>query len=94
MVLATGETTTVRAFCEMAFKHLGIDLEWEGKGEQEKGIVGSINQDKFENSTSKPLNSSPLSLGEKIIEVDPQYFRPTEVDILRGDPSKAQEKLG
>jgi GDPmannose 4,6-dehydratase len=62
MVLATGETTTVRAFCEMAFKHLGIDLEWEGKGEQEKGIVGSINQEKFENSTAQQLNNSTTKL--------------------------------
>jgi GDPmannose 4,6-dehydratase len=73
-VLATGETTSVRAFCEMAFKHAGIELEWDGEGVNEKGI--------------NKANGKP------VIEVDPQYFRPTEVDLLLGDPTKAQEKLG
>jgi len=72
-VLATGKTTSVRKFCDMAFKHAGIDLEWEGKGVNERGI---------NKATGKP-----------VIEVDPQYFRPTEVDLLLGDPTKAQEKL-
>ena len=72
-VLATGKTTSVRKFCDMAFKHAGIDLEWEGKGVNERG---------FNKATGKP-----------VIEVDPQYFRPTEVDLLLGDPTKAQEKL-
>lgn len=73
-VLATGDTTSVRDFCEMAFKHAGIDLEWEGEGVNEKGI------DK--------------ETGKVLVEVDPQYFRPTEVDILVGDSSKAQNELG
>lgn len=73
-VLATGETTSVRDFCQMAFKHAGIDLKWEGEGVNEKGI------DK--------------KTGESVIEVDPQYFRPTEVELLIGDPAKAKEKLG
>lgn len=73
-VLATGKTTSVRKFCEMAFKHAGIELEWEGEGVNERGI------DK--------------ETGKAVIEVDPQYFRPTEVDLLLGDPTKAQEKLG
>jgi len=73
-VLATGETTSVRDFCNMAFKHLGIEIEWEGEGINEKGINKSN--------------------GKVIIEVDPQYFRPTEVELLLGDPSKAKEKLG
>jgi GDPmannose 4,6-dehydratase len=73
-VLATGETTSVRDFCNMAFGHLGIELEWKGEGVDEKGI---------NKATGKP-----------IIEVDPQYFRPTEVELLLGDPTKAQEKLG
>ena len=73
-VLATGETTSVRDFCNMAFGHLGIELEWKGEGVDEKGI----------NKTT----------GKPIIEVDPQYFRPTEVELLLGDPAKAQEKLG
>lgn len=73
-VLATGETTTVREFTEMAFKEAGITIEWEGEGRQEIGI----------NTES----------GETIIEIDPQYFRPTEVDFLLGDAAKAKEKLG
>ena len=73
-VLATGETTSVRDFCNMAFGHLGIDLEWEGEGKNEKGVNKAT--------------------GKVIVEVDPQYFRPTEVELLLGDPAKAKEKLG
>jgi len=73
-VLATGQTTSVRDFCQMTFKHAGIDLKWEGEGVNEKGI------DK--------------KTGTLLVEVDPQYFRPTEVELLIGDPSKAKEKLG
>lgn len=73
-VLATGVTTTIRDFCTMAFKEVGIELEWKGSGLNEKGI------DK--------------SSGKTLIEVDPRYFRPTEVDLLLGDASKAREKLG
>jgi GDPmannose 4,6-dehydratase len=73
-VLATGETTSVRDFCNMAFNHLGIELDWQGEGINEKGINKAT--------------------GKVIVEVDPQYFRPTEVDLLLGDPSKAKDKLG
>lgn len=73
-VVATGETHTVREFAELAFKHAGIDIIWEGKGLEEKGI------DK--------------RTGKVLVEVDPKYFRPAEVDLLIGDPSKAKEKLG
>lgn len=73
-VLATGETHSVRDFCERAFNHAGINIEWVGSGLDEKGI----NPD-----TGKP-----------IIEIDPRYFRPTEVDLLIGDADKARKKLG
>lgn len=73
-VIATGNTYTVRSFCERVFSHIGMDLVWEGEGTNEKGI------DK---------NS-----GKTVIEIDPKYFRPTEVDLLLGDPTKAKEKLG
>jgi GDPmannose 4,6-dehydratase len=73
-VLATGNTVTVKYFAEQVFDELGIQIEWQGKGVDQKGI------DK--------------ATGEAIIEVDPRYFRPTEVDILIGDPTKAQEILG
>jgi GDPmannose 4,6-dehydratase len=93
-VLATGETTTVRAFCEMDFSHLGITLRWEGQGINEKGIIESIDEEQYGASTSQQLNTSTLREGEAIVEVDPQYFRPTEVDILLGDAGRAKEKLG
>lgn len=73
-VLATGVTTTIRDFCQMTFKELGVELEWQGSGVNEKGI------DK--------------ATGKTVIEVDPRYFRPTEVDLLLGDATKAREKLG
>lgn len=73
-VIATGEMHTVREFCELAFKEVGIDLRWEGEGINERGINNENN--------------------EVLIEVDPQYFRPTEVDQLLGNPTKSIEKLG
>lgn len=103
-VLATGETHSVREFCERAFGELGIQLEWIGKGIYEKGIVKSIDKDKTFDYIQKlkakhpdlnnfKLDLSHLKVGDVIIEVDPRYFRPTEVDILIGDYSKAREKL-
>jgi GDPmannose 4,6-dehydratase len=73
-VLATGKTYTVRHFCNLAFKHVGIELEWKGEGVEEKA------HDK--------------ATGKVLIEIDPKYFRPTEVELLIGDPSKAKTKLG
>jgi GDPmannose 4,6-dehydratase len=73
-VVATGETHSVREFCEKAFECAGINIEWYGKGINEKGI------DK--------------KTGKILVEVDPRYFRPTEVNLLIGDPSKAKKKLG
>jgi GDPmannose 4,6-dehydratase len=73
-VLASGKTTKVRTFAELAFKEVGIDIDWKGKGVDEVG---------FNRKT-----------GEPVVEVDPRYFRPTEVELLIGDPSKAKEKLG
>ncbi len=101
-VLATGETHTVREFVEKTFDEIGIEIEWKGKRENEKGIVSKINFDKaaklldWEKKSSKyrfKLNSS-LRKGDTIIVVDPNYYRPTEVDLLIGDPSKAQKLLG
>lgn len=72
-VIATGETHTVREFCELAFKHVGINLKWEGQGVKEKGI--------------------DTATGKELINVSSEFFRPTEVDLLLGDPSKAKSKL-
>lgn len=86
-VIATGQYHTVREFCTLAFKEVGIELRWEGEGVNEKGIINSID------STFSDFLSQ-LSVGDVIVEVDPKYFRPAEVDQLLGDPTKAKEKLG
>ena len=83
-VIATGESHSVREFVELAFAHAGLEIEWKGKGVSEKGVIRS-------RSSSFPAT---LKRGYTIIEVDPRYFRPTEVESLRGDYSKARKKLG
>jgi len=82
-VIATGKTTTVREFVCMAFSEVGIQLEFKGKGIEEKAYVVSCCDDNYQ-----------IPLGKEVLSVDPTYFRPTEVDLLIGDPSKAKEKLG
>ncbi len=82
-VIATGKTTTVRDFVRLAFKEVGIELEFKGKGLEEKGYVLSCTDDNYQ-----------LEIGKEILSVDPNYFRPTEVEVLIGDPTKAKEKLG
>ncbi len=82
-VIATGVTTPVRDFVKMAFAHCGIELEFTGTGVDEKGLVKSCNNPDYQ-----------LEIGRQIISVDPRYFRPTEVDLLIGDPTKANTKLG
>ncbi len=90
-VIATGVTTTVREFVRMAFAELGIEIEFSGKAEAEKGVI--IDRD---NDRLKELGLDPekIKLGQTIVKVDPAYYRPTEVDLLIGDPSKANNKLG
>jgi GDPmannose 4,6-dehydratase len=87
-VIATGKQHSVREFINAAAGELGIRLKWEGQGSNEVGIVESI-------STS-PIVSSPPAVkkGARVVAIDPRYFRPTEVDTLLGDPSKARAKLG
>ncbi|HRI61938.1 MAG TPA: GDP-mannose 4,6-dehydratase, partial [Saprospiraceae bacterium] len=80
-VIATGKTTAVREFCRMAFREVGIEVDFYGEGAQEKAMVVS----------SKSPN---VSVGQEVIAIDPRYFRPAEVDLLIGDPSKAKAKLG
>ena len=82
-VIATGKTTTVRDFVILAFKQVGIELEFKGQGVKEKAYVVSCS-----------INKYKLKIGKEILSVDPRYFRPTEVDLLIGDPSKAKTKLG
>lgn len=90
-VIATGITTTVRDFVKMSFAELGIDIEFSGKDENEKGVIIDINQTKVK---ELGLNLNKLHLGETVVKVDPKYYRPTEVDLLLGDPTKSKTKLG
>ena len=82
-VIATGRTTTIRDFVKMAFKHIGVTLEFKGEGIDETVVVADCS-----NSTYQ------LEIGQEILSIDPKYFRPTEVDLLIGDSTKAKEKLG
>jgi len=96
-VIATGKTTAVRDFVRMAFAYVGINLRFEGKGVNEKGIIDSIDEDKFYKAlnTNKNTTHYPLPTTNSIVvAVDSRYYRPTEVDLLLGDPTKAEQKLG
>jgi GDPmannose 4,6-dehydratase len=91
-VLATGEAHSVREFAECAFAVIGIQIEWSGRGQDEMGRISAIDSDVFHKSV-RFLSSLPR-VGEVVVEVDTGYFRPTEVDILIGDSSKAEKTLG
>lgn len=82
-VIATGKTTRVREFVRMSFAEVGIELEFKGQGVEEKGFVVSCSNPDYQ-----------LPIGKEVLAVDPHYFRPTEVDLLIGDPTKAKTKLG
>ncbi|WP_210463515.1 GDP-mannose 4,6-dehydratase [Rufibacter roseolus] len=82
-VIATGVTTTIRDFVRMAFAEVGVELEFVGEGLQEKGIVSSCSNPDY-----------LLETGREVVAVDPRYFRPTEVELLIGDPTKAKKLLG
>ena len=90
-VIATGITTPVRDFVRMSFAELGIEVEFSGKDEQERGVIVDFDSAKC---LELGLNLDNLKLGQTVVKVDPKYFRPTEVDLLLGDPTKANEKLG
>jgi GDPmannose 4,6-dehydratase len=90
-VIATGETTAVRDFVRMAFKYAGIELEFIGEGVDEKGIIKSINKARLQ---ELGIENTQLKESDEVVAVDPKYFRPTEVDLLLGDPTKAEQKLG
>ncbi len=90
-VIATGVTTTVREFVRMAFAELGIEIEFSGKGEQEKGVIIDIDEERL---LQLNIDQSVIKFGQTVVKVDPTYYRPTEVDLLIGDPTKANTKLG
>jgi GDPmannose 4,6-dehydratase len=94
-VIATGITTSIRDFVKMTFAKIGITIDFKGEGVDEKGFIAHIDTDIFSKIVGEEfLKNLQKRLKENIIEVDPQYFRPTEVDLLIGDASKAKEKLG
>ena len=82
-VIATGTATPVREFVKMAFEEIGVEIEFIGTGDQEKGFVAACHNSEYE-----------LPIGKEVISVDPSYYRPTEVDLLIGDASKARRILG
>ncbi len=82
-VLATGVTTRVRDFVRMSFLEIGIELDFQGEGTEEIGVVSKVNNQDLD-----------IEVGTTLVSVDPRYFRPTEVELLLGDPTKAKEKLG
>lgn len=82
-IIATGKTTTVREFVMMSFAELGIEIEFKGKGINERAYVKSCNNLEYQ-----------LELGKEILAIEPKYFRPTEVELLIGDPTKAKKNLG
>ena len=83
-VIATGRQHSVRQFVELAARELGIEIAWQGEGVNERGVIASISGDK----------APGVVVGQPIVAVDPQYFRPTEVETLLGDPSRARDRLG
>ena len=82
-VIATGKTTTIRDFVKMAFSYVGIELEFKRSGVDEKGFISKCTNPNYK-----------LEIGKEILSIDAKYFRPTEVDLLIGDPTKAKTKLG
>lgn len=82
-VIATGITTSVREFVRMAFKEVGVTVEFTGKGINEKGFIAACDNEEYQ-----------MEIGKQIVAVDPAYFRPTEVELLIGDATKARTKLG
>lgn len=93
-VIATGVTTRVREFIRMAFERVGLIMKFEGEGIDEVGIIDSINEEVFKQATGVTDMSAAPATGVPVVKVDPRYFRPTEVELLIGDPTKSKEKLG
>ncbi|HWJ95830.1 MAG TPA: GDP-mannose 4,6-dehydratase, partial [Telluria sp.] len=83
-VIATGRQYSVRHFVEVAARELGIEIAWQGSGVNERGVIAGVTGDK----------APGVAIGQPIVAIDPQYFRPTEVETLLGDPGKAQRRLG
>lgn len=94
-VISTGVTTTIRDFIKMSFEEVGVTVEFKGEGEKEEGLIAAIDKDKFITIVGENhYEAFEKRVGESIAKVNPAYFRPTEVDILIGDNTKARTKLG
>ena len=94
-VIATGVTTSIRDFVKMAFAEIGADLEFQGEGVNEVALLAGVNETVFKNVVGESyLDQFKQRIGTIVVGVDPQYFRPTEVDLLIGNAEKAQKKLG
>ena len=88
-VIGTGESHSVSEFCELAFREAGMEIEWKGSGTEEVGFFAGLSD-----SSSLSTASCPLPVGATVVAIDPRYFRPTEVELLLADATKAREKLG
>lgn len=94
-VISTGITTTIRDFIKMSFAEVGVSVDFKGTDELEEGFISGINDSLFvEKVGEEYLDAIKSRINETVVGVDPQYFRPTEVDILIGDNTKAKQKLG
>lgn len=94
-VISTGVTTTIRDFIKMSFNEVGVTVEFKGENEKEEGYITYIDKDKFKSIVGENhYNAFEERIGESIVKVDPTYFRPTEVELLIGDNTKARTKLG
>lgn len=91
-VIATGVTTSVRDFVRMAFAYIGATIEFRGEGLSEEGFITSVDKELFAERVGQGDGSHMI--GKRVVAVDPTYFRPTEVDMLVGDPTKSKTKLG
>lgn len=94
-VISTGVTTTIRDFIKMSFAEVGVVVDFKGEGEAEEGFIVDVNDEKFSKIVGEEqLTGFKKRIGESIVGVDPAYFRPTEVELLIGDNTKARTKLG
>ena len=94
-VVATGVTTEVREFARLSFAELGLNIEFRGEGIDEVGVLTAIDEDRFNSQVGiEYLEQLRTRIGDEVLAVDPAYFRPTEVDLLIGDPTKAMNILG
>lgn len=89
LVIGTGESHSVREFCELSFREAGMEIEWKGSGTEEEGIFAGLSD-----SSTLSGDSFRLPVGATVIAIDPNYFRPTEVEFLLADAKKAREILG